>query len=51
MAVEKVIECPCGAVLEGNDDPSLVENARVHARETHAMVLTEAQALAMARPI
>lgn len=47
---KKVIECPCGVVLEGEGDPEVVNKARTHAREVHEMDLTEEQALSMARP-
>lgn len=51
MVVEKVIECPCGAVLEGADDEALVFSAQSHAREIHQMELSAEQALSMTRPI
>lgn len=47
---EKVIECPCGVVLEGDGDSDVVGKAQTHAREVHEMELTEDQALSMARP-
>lgn len=49
-AVRKVIQCPCGYVIEGETDDVLVTRAQEHARREHAMELTREQALAMARP-
>lgn len=49
-ATAKVIECPCGAVLEGADDDDVVGRAQHHAKQTHDMDLTREQALEMARP-
>ncbi|REK22688.1 MAG: DUF1059 domain-containing protein [Actinobacteria bacterium] len=46
----KVIECPCGVILEGKGDDAVVVKAQEHAREVHEMELTSEQALAMARP-
>lgn len=46
----KVIECPCGTVLEGTDDDDVVGQAQRHARQTHDMDLSREQALEMARP-
>ena len=46
----KVIECPCGYVLEGPDDDAVVAAAQQHASETHDMDLSREQALSMARP-
>ena len=46
----KVIECPCGFVLEGPDDDAVVAAAQEHASETHDMELSRDQALSMARP-
>jgi predicted small metal-binding protein len=48
--MKKVIECPCGSVLEGDTDDEVVKKAQEHAKSTHGMELTEEQALAMARP-
>jgi predicted small metal-binding protein len=44
------IECPCGTVLRGPDEDSVVEVAREHAKSVHDMDLTDDQARAMARP-
>ncbi|WP_169786840.1 DUF1059 domain-containing protein [Nitriliruptor alkaliphilus] len=46
----KVIECPCGYTLRGEDDPSVVAAAQDHAEAVHGQELSEEQALAMARP-
>jgi hypothetical protein len=46
----KIIRCPCGTVVRGRDEETLVAQAQKHAREVHAMELTREQALAMASP-
>jgi len=46
----KIIQCPCGAVIEGRDDDEVVQQAQEHARQVHQMELSRDQALAMARP-
>ena len=46
----KVITCPCGFVLRGENDDEVVTKAQQHAKETHGMELSRDQALAMARP-
>ena len=48
--MKKVIHCPCGSVIEGQDDEEVVKKAQAHAREVHQMDLSREQALAMARP-
>lgn len=48
--MKKVIQCPCGSVLEGADDEEVVRKAQEHAKQVHQMELTRDQALAMARP-
>lgn len=48
--IAKVIECPCGAMIEGSSDADVVAKARDHAKSTHDMDLSEEQALSMARP-
>ncbi|MDJ0925741.1 MAG: DUF1059 domain-containing protein [Acidimicrobiia bacterium] len=48
--VAKVIECPCGAIIEGASDNEVVAKAQQHAKSTHDMDLSNEQALAMARP-
>ena len=32
----RTVECPCGVVLEGDDDEDLIRKGRVHADEHHA---------------
>lgn len=46
----KIIQCPCGTVLEGADDDTVVAAAQRHAADVHEMDLTREQALSMARP-
>lgn len=46
----KVIECPCGAVLEGSSSDDVVAKAQAHAKEVHDMELSTEQAMDMARP-
>ncbi|MEX1280534.1 MAG: DUF1059 domain-containing protein [Acidimicrobiia bacterium] len=46
----KVIECPCGAVINGENDDDVVGKAQEHAKATHDMDLSTEQALSMARP-
>lgn len=46
-----VIECPCGAVIEGGTSDDVAAKAQTHAKETHDMDLSYDQALAMARPV
>ena len=46
----KVIECPCGAIIEGSNDGDVVAKAQQHAKSTHDMDLSDEQALSMARP-
>jgi predicted small metal-binding protein len=48
--VLKTIVCPCGYVLTGEDDDSVVDAAQVHARDIHQQHLSREQALSMARP-
>ena len=48
--IRKVIQCPCGFVIEADGDDALVARAQDHARKEHGMELTSEQALAMARP-
>jgi predicted small metal-binding protein len=47
---KKVIECPCGTVIEGENDEAVVAAAQAHASEVHEMELSREQALQMARP-
>lgn len=44
------IECPCGTVLRGDDEDTVVADAQRHAKSVHDMDLTDEQARAMARP-
>ncbi len=46
----KVIECPCGAVINGESTDDVVSKAQTHARETHDMEMSQEQAASMARP-
>ncbi len=46
----KVIECPCGALIEGPNERSVVSQAQEHAKSVHDMDLSVDQALSMARP-
>ncbi len=48
--MKKVIQCPCGSLIEGRDDDEVVKKAQEHARTIHGMELSRDQALAMARP-
>lgn len=48
--MQKVIQCPCGSVIEGRNDDEVVKKAQDHAKSTHGMDLSREQALAMARP-
>ena len=48
--MKKVIQCPCGAVIEGESDDDVVRKAQDHAKTTHGMALSRDQALSMARP-
>jgi predicted small metal-binding protein len=48
--MKKIIQCPCGSVIEGKDDEEVVQKAQDHAKSTHNMDLSKEQALAMARP-
>lgn len=47
---QKVIECPCGAVIDGESSEDVVAKAQTHAKETHDMELSNEQAQSMARP-
>jgi predicted small metal-binding protein len=48
--MRKVIQCPCGSVIEGQGDDEVVKKAQEHAKTTHGMDLSREQALSMARP-
>lgn len=45
----QTIECPCGTVLRGTDEASVIAEAQEHARSVHDMELSD-DARAMARP-
>ena len=47
---KKIIECPCGTVVDGDSDDDVVAKAQKHATEIHDMELSREDALAMARP-
>lgn len=49
--MQKVINCPCGFVVNGETDDELVARAQEHAKQVHQMDLSREQALAMARPV
>jgi predicted small metal-binding protein len=48
--MQKVITCPCGFVLKGDNDEDVVAKAQAHAKQVHQMDLSRDQALAMAKP-
>ena len=48
--MRKVIQCPCGSVIDGQNDDEVVKKAQEHANTTHGMELSREQALSMARP-
>jgi predicted small metal-binding protein len=48
--MQKVINCPCGFVVNGTTDDELVSRAQEHAKQVHQMDLSRDQALAMAKP-
>ena len=50
VPMEKVINCPCGFVLRGQNDDEVVQKAQEHAKSVHGMDLSREQALEMARP-
>lgn len=50
MSAATVIECPCGAVINGTSEDEVVAQAQDHAKTTHDMDLSDEQARAMARP-
>jgi predicted small metal-binding protein len=43
-----VIKCDCGTPIRGVTEDELVENAQDHAKNKHAVIVTRAQALALA---
>jgi predicted small metal-binding protein len=46
----KIIECPCGTVLRGDDDEAVVAAAQAHAKTIHDMDLSDEQAQSMVAP-
>ena len=48
--MKKVIQCPCGSMIEGDSDDDVVKKAQQHAKTIHNMDLSKDQALSMARP-
>ena len=48
--MQKVINCPCGAIVRGDSDEDVVKKAQQHAKDVHQMDLSREQALAMVRP-
>lgn len=48
--MEKVVECPCGAMVRASSDDALVSQTQGHASEVHDMDLSREQVLEMARP-
>jgi predicted small metal-binding protein len=48
--MKRVIQCPCGSVIEGQDDDDVVKKAQAHAKATHGMDLSREEALSMAKP-
>lgn len=46
----QVIECPCGAIIDGEDATTVIARAQSHAKTTHDMELSDEQARSMARP-
>jgi len=48
--MKKIIQCPCGSVIEGQSDDEVVKKAQDHAKSVHGMDLSREQALSMARP-
>lgn len=48
--MEKIVECPCGAVVRASDEDELVRLTQSHAGEVHDMNMTREQVLEMAHP-
>ncbi len=48
--MEKVVECPCGAVVRASSDDELVAATQGHASEVHDMEMSREQVLEMAHP-
>lgn len=47
---DRSIECPCGVLLTADNLDAVVAAAQSHARDVHAMDLSDDDARAMARP-
>ena len=48
--MEKVVECPCGAVVRASSDDELVGQVQHHASDVHDMEMSREQVLEMAQP-
>lgn len=48
--MEKVVECPCGAVVRATDEDELVTTTQAHASQVHDMDMSREQVLEMAHP-
>lgn len=48
--MEKIVECPCGAVVRASSDDELIGQVQAHASEVHDMEMSREQVLEMARP-
>lgn len=48
--MEKVVECPCGAVVRASSDDDLVSQTQRHASDVHDMDMSRDQVLEMAHP-
>lgn len=48
--MEKLVECPCGAVVRASSDDDLVAQTQRHASEVHDMDMSREQVLDMAHP-
>ncbi|HMJ40091.1 MAG TPA: DUF1059 domain-containing protein [Verrucomicrobiae bacterium] len=50
--MKKRVECECGWVIETDDEETLVNGVKEHAREVHHMEgVTREQVLAQAKPV
>ncbi len=46
----KVVNCPCGAVIRGENDDEIVANVQKHGKEVHQQEASREEVLAMAQP-